>query len=132
MHLMCGKCAFPITSYTNYYSHLLPLLSGPPSITEISGKTVTEGGNLTLKCLAVGKPAPSITWTRLSDNHTVTMPLIYISRYDAKDYRCTADNGVGTPAYKEISVNVQCECYNTCSYVWCINIKQYYYSMRAC
>lgn len=82
-------------------------LLGPPSITEISGKTVTEGGNLTLKCLAVGKPAPSITWTRLSDNHTVTMPLIYISRYDAKDYRCTADNGVGTPAYKEISVNVQ-------------------------
>ena len=70
---------------------------------------------MTLKCLAEGKPTPSITWTRLSDNRTVTMPVINISRHDVIVYRCTADNGVGSPAYEEVSVDVQCEYHNTCS-----------------
>ena len=66
---------------------------------------------MTLKCLAEGKPTPSITWTRLSDNSVVTMPLIKINRRDVRDYRCTADNGVGTPASRDVSIDVQCECY---------------------
>ena len=66
---------------------------------------------MTLKCLAEGKPKPTITWTRLSDNSIVTMPLIHISRHDPKAYRCTADNGVGIPATGEVSIDVQCKCY---------------------
>ena len=71
-----------------------------------------------LKCLAEGKPTPSITWTRLSDNRTVTMPLINISRGDVMDYRCTADNGVGTPATRNVTIDVQCKC---CSLIACTN-----------
>ena len=93
-----------------YYSlpHLFLLLV-PPSITKISGKIVMEGENVTLNCPRNGKPIPSIKWTRLSDNHTVNMPLINISRHDAGDYRCTAVNGVGTPATREVSIDVQCK-----------------------
>ncbi|XP_044176562.1 fibroblast growth factor receptor 3-like [Acropora millepora] len=79
----------------------------PPSISEIGGKTAMEGDDVTLKCIAEGTPTPSITWTRLSDNSVVTMPLINISRHDAKDYRCTADNGVETPAVREVTIDVQ-------------------------
>ena len=81
-----------------------------PIITEILGnQTVTEGGNATLKCLADGKPTPNITWTRLSDNSVVIMPLTDIRRQDAGKYRCTADNGIASPATKDVWIAVQCE-----------------------
>ncbi|XP_015768096.1 PREDICTED: limbic system-associated membrane protein-like [Acropora digitifera] len=66
-----------------------------------------EGGNVTLNCSSDGKPKPIITWTRLSDNKVVTMPLINIKRDDEKDYKCTAENGVGTPATREVTIDVQ-------------------------
>ncbi|XP_067030223.1 uncharacterized protein [Acropora muricata] len=79
----------------------------PPIINEVTGLTVTEEGNVTLKCSAEGKPTPTITWTRLSDNRIVAMPLLRISRHDSKAFRCTADNGVGVPATREVSIHVQ-------------------------
>ena len=63
-----------------------------------------------LKCTADGEPKPSTTWTRIFDNSVVTMPLINISRYDVKDYRCTADNGVGPPVSGNVTIDVQCKC----------------------
>ena len=89
---------------------LLCLLSVSSSITNITGQNVLEGGNVTLKCLAEGKPKPTITWIRLSDNQAVTMPLININRNDPRGYRCTASNGVGIPATREIFIDVQCKC----------------------
>ncbi|KAK2549187.1 Opioid-binding protein/cell adhesion molecule, partial [Acropora cervicornis] len=77
------------------------------SIINNTGQNVREGGNVTLKCLAEGKPKPTITWTRLSDNHIVTMPIVNIRRHDSKAYRCTAYNGIGMPATKEVSIDVQ-------------------------
>ncbi|XP_015755461.1 PREDICTED: neuronal growth regulator 1-like [Acropora digitifera] len=80
----------------------------PPAIAEISGsQTVIEGGNVTLKCLADGKPSPNITWTRLSDNSVVSMMLTYISRQEAGKYRCTADNRMGSPAIGDVWTDVQ-------------------------
>ena len=87
------------------------IIAVPPSISEIGGQTAMEGDDVTLKCIAEGKPTPSIAWTRLSDNSVVTMPLINISRHDAMDYRCTADNGVETPAVRDVTIDVQCKCY---------------------
>ena len=91
----------------------------PPRISEITGKTVIEGGNVTLNCSAEGKPSPSITWTRLSDNIVVTMPLINIRRHDVRGYRCIADNGVGIPAIRHVTIDVQCKCCNeqTCTHI---------------
>ena len=70
-----------------------------------------EGGNVNLNCLASGKPKPRIIWTRLSDNRVVTMPLININRHDARVYRCTAENGVGTPSSRDVTIDVQCKYY---------------------
>lgn len=81
------------------------------SIINITGQNVREGGNVTLKCLAEGKPKPTITWTRVSDNRIVTMPLINIRRHDSKAYRCTAYNGIGIPATRDVFMDVQCKCY---------------------
>ena len=79
-------------------------------IIEISGnKTVIEGRNVTLKCLAYGKPTPNITWTTLSDNSVVIMPLDDRSRQDAGKYRCTADNRNTSPATGDFWIAVQCE-----------------------
>ena len=82
----------------------------PPNITEISGnQTVTEGENETLKCLADGKPTPNVTWTRHSDKRIVNMPLSDTTRQDAGKYKCTADNGIGSPAVGDVWIVVQCE-----------------------
>lgn len=90
----------------------LPLFFAVQSqITYISGEVVAEGGNVTLKCLSEGNPPPIMTWTRLSDNSVVTMPLTNIRKQDAGEYRCTADNGVGTPATRNVFIDVQCESY---------------------
>ena len=84
----------------------------PPSNIKITGNaSVMEGGNVNLNCSAEGKPKPNITWTRLSDHGVVTMPLINISRHDVRDYRCTAENGVGTPVTRNVTIDVQCKCY---------------------
>ena len=84
----------------------------PPSIIEITGNTsVIEGGNVNMNCSAKGKPKPRITWTRLSDNSNVTMPLININRHDAGDYRCTAENGVGTTSTRGVTIDVRCKYY---------------------
>ena len=82
----------------------------PPSITEVTGNIVNEGENVTLNCSAKGTPDPNTTWTNLSDYSVVTMPLININRHDVRDYRCTAYNGVGSPATKDVFIDVQCKC----------------------
>ncbi|XP_067030759.1 neurotrimin-like [Acropora muricata] len=83
-------------------------VSFPPSITEISGnQTVTEGGNVTLTCLADGKPTPNITWARLSDNRIVNTTLTDIRKKDAGSYKCIADNGIGNPAMAVVRIVVQ-------------------------
>ncbi|XP_067030657.1 limbic system-associated membrane protein-like isoform X1 [Acropora muricata] len=85
-----------------------------PSITEMSGnQTVTEGGNVTLKCLAYGKPTPNVTWTRISDNRIVSMPLTDITRQEAGKYKCIANNGIGSPAIGDLWIVVQCYSFGT-------------------
>ena len=70
---------------------------------------VTAPAELTLNCSADGKPKPTITWTRLSDNTVVTMPLKITRGKDEESYRCTANNSVGNPLTKDIIVNILCE-----------------------
>ncbi|XP_044179920.1 limbic system-associated membrane protein-like [Acropora millepora] len=80
----------------------------PPNITEISeNQTVTERGNVTLKCLADGKPTPNTTWTKLPNTSVVIMPLTDIRREAAGKYRCTAVNGIGSLAIGDVWIVVQ-------------------------
>ena len=78
----------------------------PSNIIIASDLNVTAPAKLTLNCSADGEPKPTITWTRLSDNTVVTMPLNIIGEKDKGSYRCTAANGVGKPLSKDVFVNV--------------------------
>ncbi|XP_068685625.1 limbic system-associated membrane protein-like isoform X2 [Montipora foliosa] len=78
----------------------------PSNIVASNNETVTAPDQLTLDCSADGRPKPAITWTRLSDNTQVTMPLNISSKLYGGHYRCTADNGVGSPLTKDVFINV--------------------------
>jgi len=70
---------------------------------------VNETDVVTLSCSAEGRPTPSITWTRVSDNSSVSFPLIITGKEDEGGYRCTADNGVGNLETQIVYVFVECE-----------------------
>ena len=57
----------------------------------------------------MGKPKPKITWTRVSDNLDVSMPLKITGGKNEEVYRCTADNGVGKPLTKVVNIIILCE-----------------------
>ena len=92
----------------------------PPAIAHVKNEQVAcEGSLVTLICNATGKPTPSITWTKVEDNGTDSAPLpplvggkyvlSNIQRSANGTYRCTADNGVGTPDNRTVSVKVECK-----------------------
>ena len=86
----------------------------PTRMTSYSdNQTVIEGSNLNLFCNATGKPAPNITWTRLSENKVLFVGnpwhIVNINRTYSGAYRCVADNGVPSPVNSTISVDVLCE-----------------------
>ena len=68
-----------------------------PEITNISApQTLNRDEMLTLNCTADGNPAPTITWTRLSNGNIVKMPLTVTGKEYEGGYRCTASNSIGT------------------------------------
>ena len=80
----------------------------PPNITYISGnQTANQTDSVTLSCLADGNPAARITWTRVSDNSTVTFPLTITGKGDEGAYTCTADNDVKDSFSKDTFIIVQ-------------------------
>ena len=68
---------------------------------------MNESDTVTLTCTADGNPTPNITWTRVSDNSPVSFPLT-ITKQDEGGYRCTADNGVGSPDSDVTFISVEC------------------------
>ena len=76
-------------------------------------QTVIEGFNLNLFCNATGKPAPNITWTRVSEDEVLFVGnpwhIVNINRTYSGTYRCVADNEVPSPVNSIISVNVLCK-----------------------
>ncbi|XP_068686471.1 uncharacterized protein [Montipora foliosa] len=91
----------------NFGSNIQVHVVDPPSnIVTSRNITITAPDELTLNCSADGKPKPTRTWTRLSDNTVVTMPLNITGKQDAGGYRCTVDNGVGSPLTKDVFIAV--------------------------
>ncbi|XP_029205398.2 LOW QUALITY PROTEIN: tyrosine kinase receptor Cad96Ca-like [Acropora millepora] len=90
-----------------FESHVQVDVVGPPrNIITSSNQNITAPAKLTLNCSADGKPKPTITWRRVSDNTVVTMPLKVIRGKNKESYRCTAYNGVGNPLTKDVIVNI--------------------------
>lgn len=82
---------------------------------EISNKTATavEGDRLNFTCIPYGKPVPSVAWIKVGTadeiGHTPSLSVL-VTRPETQDnmiqYRCTASNGVGTPATATVNVTV--------------------------
>ena len=88
----------------------------PPRITEIPVRqpSATVGTNLTLTCNASGDPTPNVNWTKEGAEFNVSghkLHLVNVKREDFGSYKCTADNGYGTPATSLAVVNVKCKFY---------------------
>ena len=82
----------------------------PPSITHIiHDRIVNETDVVLLNCTADGNPLPRINWTRLPDNITVSKVLNITGKQDEGLYRCTAKNGVGNAATKDVNITVLCK-----------------------
>ena len=82
-----------------------------PEIKSISeNQSLSKGDSVSLNCTADGYPTPSITWTKVSDNSPVSFPLTITGKENEGLYRCTADNGIGSPVTEDVAITVQREC----------------------
>ncbi|MXQ82138.1 hypothetical protein E5288_WYG007947 [Bos mutus] len=79
----------------------------PPKIYDISNDmTINEGTNVTLTCLATGKPEPSISWRHISPSakpfeNGQYLDIYGITRDQAGEYECSAENDVSFPDVKK-------------------------------
>uniref|UniRef100_A0A8C6TRH8 Limbic system associated membrane protein n=1 Tax=Neogobius melanostomus TaxID=47308 RepID=A0A8C6TRH8_9GOBI len=87
-------------------SHVYLIVQVPASIYKVSEDViVNEGSNVTLSCLASGRPDPIITW-RLAAGWEEFLDIIGIMRNQAGRYECKASNDVATPDVKYVNVVV--------------------------
>uniref|UniRef100_A0A8C5QW80 Neuronal growth regulator 1 n=1 Tax=Leptobrachium leishanense TaxID=445787 RepID=A0A8C5QW80_9ANUR len=83
-----------------------------PKIYDItSNMTVNEGTNVSLLCLANGKPEPSISWRHISPSAKPFgsgqyLDIYGITRDQAGFYECSAENAVSFPDVKKVNVIV--------------------------
>nr|XP_058962910.1 hemicentin-2-like [Pocillopora verrucosa] len=78
-----------------------------PRITNISDEQIVNNGDVvSFFCITEGNPAPKITWTKVADNSQVNFPLTIRDSQDEGMYRCTAENGVGSPVTKFVNMTV--------------------------
>ena len=101
--------------------HRSPVRTVPPRIHYVSHTAtldVLQGQPVRIECRASGNPVPAIAWTRKNGDplpggeRGVTGTAFTVAHADRRtigQYRCTADNGVGTPDSRIISVNVLCK-----------------------
>jgi hypothetical protein len=96
------------------------LLSVPPRIHYVSHTgplEVLQGATVKMECRASGNPVPTVAWTRKnnvlpSGERSVSglsLVIQHADRHSAGQYQCSADNGVGQPDTRHITLNVLCK-----------------------
>ncbi|KAM9220122.1 opioid-binding protein/cell adhesion molecule isoform 3-T3 [Dugong dugon] len=86
----------------------------PPQIMNISSDiTVNEGSSVTLLCLAVGRPEPTVTWRHLSVkegqgfvSEDEYLEISDIKREQSGEYECSALNDVAAPDVRKVKITV--------------------------
>ena len=87
------------------------MLSDPAEmVTRPVDQVVWVGEPVTLFCNATGNPAPTISYSAVGENGTVsndkTLVINSSSVAYVKTYTCTADNGIQPPAVDNATVTV--------------------------
>ncbi|XP_073459435.1 neurotrimin isoform X5 [Aquarana catesbeiana] len=85
----------------------------PPRIVEISSNiAVNEGNNVSLSCIATGRPEPVVTWRYLSPkahgfmSEDEYLEITGITREQSGLYECSAANDVSSPDVRRVKVTV--------------------------
>ncbi|XP_066255817.1 limbic system-associated membrane protein-like [Euwallacea similis] len=97
-------------------THTLEVLV-PPRIIHVSSNgrvEVKKGSSVFLECRAEGNPTPKITWSRKNNllpggDQTVIASVLTmdkVDRHHAGTYQCTASNGIGPEAFKQVVLHV--------------------------
>ena len=94
----------------------------PGIITHPQNHTATEGYNVTLSCDATGNPLPTLLWTKdgslvnASVNFRISLSsdrkqltITNVNRADSGQYRCVANNSVGTVTSNAATLDVHCK-----------------------
>uniref|UniRef100_UPI00398E7721 neuronal growth regulator 1-like n=1 Tax=Pristiophorus japonicus TaxID=55135 RepID=UPI00398E7721 len=101
------------TQHNPKTSQMHLIVQVPPTIFDIStGSIVNEFSNVTLFCLASGKPEPTITWKHISplakdfDSEGEYLEISGITRDQAGNYECLANNDVSFPDVRTVHITV--------------------------
>uniref|UniRef100_A0A3Q2QDG3 IgLON family member 5 n=1 Tax=Fundulus heteroclitus TaxID=8078 RepID=A0A3Q2QDG3_FUNHE len=90
--------------------------------------SLNEGESVTLYCLAVGRPEPTVTWRNqkckifilspgLNPNENLDgefLDIATIRRDQAEDYECITHNGVAPPDQQKVRITVNCKYPSSC------------------
>ncbi|XP_048418190.1 opioid-binding protein/cell adhesion molecule homolog isoform X1 [Stegostoma tigrinum] len=93
-------------------SRVYIIVQVPPKIVNISSSvSVNEGSNVTLMCLAIGRPEPTVTWRHLSPPvrdfvEDEYFEITGITKEQAGDYECSAYNEVSSADVRKVAVTV--------------------------
>ncbi|XP_077054585.1 neuronal growth regulator 1 isoform X2 [Siphateles boraxobius] len=108
-----GLYTCSIQSERNLRPKLIQLIvKVPPKIYDISSDiTVNEGSNVSLICTASGKPEPKISWRHITPSARKYesgeyLNITGITRDQAGDYECGAENDIASPDTKTVRVTV--------------------------
>ncbi|XP_010628261.1 neural cell adhesion molecule L1-like protein isoform X1 [Fukomys damarensis] len=99
-----------ISSNANLIKQRKPrLLLPPPESGSESSVTILRGDTLLLECFAEGLPTPQVEWEKMGDdlpkgretkeNYGKTLKIENIAYQDKGNYRCTANNFLGTASH---------------------------------
>ncbi|KAL0994539.1 hypothetical protein UPYG_G00123670 [Umbra pygmaea] len=102
-----------LTSNTPKSSKVHLIVQVPAKITNISTDiTVNEGSNVTLMCLAIGRPEPSIIWKhRSAKGRTFVtkgeyVDMTAITKEQSGTYECISSNDISDPDVRTVKVTV--------------------------
>uniref|UniRef100_A0A8B9R4J2 IgLON family member 5 n=1 Tax=Astyanax mexicanus TaxID=7994 RepID=A0A8B9R4J2_ASTMX len=94
-------------------AHVYLIVQVPAKIVNISqDKSVNEGDDVNLFCLAVGRPEPTITWKDFKYGRMYEgefLDITDIKRHQAEEFECITNNGVAPPDTRRVKVTVNCE-----------------------